>query len=356
MTANHWTRSHARREPAVLMKPVVDPAGWTADQVRNSDTWLYRLSQREIDEVFDAVAKVEASGNPIERVTRADFPLPTFSKALAEIKAETLDGRGFVFLRGLPVEGRSRLQNIIAFWGLGNYMGRPISQNVHGHMLEHVKNAGGDINAATGRGYNSPSALGFHADSCDMFSLMCLHGAKTGGQHRLVSSVTLYNEMLKRRPDLVQELLFRFYRTRRGEVPPGADPWMRYAVFTVKDGYFCARAASSTVRRAQKLPGVPPLTAAQLEAIEMFQNLAGELSVYIDFEPGDISYVLNHVSLHARSSYEDWPEPERRRHLLRLWLDLDGARPLEEEVKSEISGIGWNVPAKVPLDMTLVDA
>lgn len=356
--ANHWQRSHGRRGPAVLMKPVVDPAGWTADDVRNSDTWLYRLSQREIGEIFDAVAKVEASGAAIHQVTRESFPLPTFSKALAEIKAETLDGRGFVFLRGLPVEGRTRLQNVIAFWGLGTHMGRPISQNAKGHLLEHVKNAGGDIAAATGRGYNSPSALGFHADSCDMFSLMCLHGAKAGGQHRLVSSVTVYNEMLKRHPEQVRELLFRFYRTRRGEVPPGADPWMRYAVFTVKDGYFTARSASSTVRRAQKLPGVPPLTAAQIAAIETYQKLSGELAVNIDFEPGDISYVLNHVALHARSQYEDWPEPERKRHLLRLWLDLDGARPLEEEVKNEISGIvvGWNMPPKVPLDMTLVDA
>jgi hypothetical protein len=85
--------------------------------------------------------------------------------------------------------------------------------------------------------------------------------------------------------------------------------------------------------------------------------MSGELSVEIDFEPGDISFVLNHVALHARSRYEDWPEPERKRHLLRLWLDLDGGRPLNEEVKREISGIvGWDMAPKVPLDMTPVTA
>ncbi|HET9148975.1 MAG TPA: TauD/TfdA family dioxygenase [Alphaproteobacteria bacterium] len=355
---NPWKRSAGRREPAELMKPLVDPAGWTADEIRNSDGWMYRVSEAEIAEVFDAVAAVERSGRPIHAVAKADFRLPWFAAVLADLKAECLDGRGFAYIRGLPVEGRTRVQNVLAFWGLGLYMGRPISQNAKGHLLEHVKNAGGDINSPTGRGYNSPSALGFHADSCDMFGLMCLHIAKAGGQHRLVSSVTVYNEMLKRRPDLVQELAFRFYRTRRGEIPPGETvPWQRHPVFSVKDGYFSARGASSTIVRAQKLPGVPKLTPAQIEAIDVYQQMSGELSVEIDFEPGDVSFVLNHVALHARSRYEDWPEPERKRHLLRLWLDLDGGRPLNEEVKREISGIvGWDMAPKVPLDMTPVTA
>ena len=59
----------------------------------------------------------------------------------------------------------------------------------------------------------------------------------------------------------------------------------------------------------------------------------------IDFEPGDIYYVYNHVILHARSAYEDWPEPERKRHLFRLWLHTDGARPLDEEVAASLQGI-----------------
>jgi hypothetical protein len=32
--------------------------------------------------------------------------------------------------------------------------------------------------------------------------------------------------------------------------------------------------------------------------------------------------------LHDRTAFEDWPEPERRRHLLRLWLACPGAREL----------------------------
>jgi len=357
MPENQWQPGKRGRETAVMGEPIVDPAGWYPQAFKGNETFVYRLSPDEIGKIFAAVARVERSGIALKDVTRDEFALPRFSEAMAAFEDELLEGRGFVFLRGLPVEGRTSLQNAIAFWGLGCYMGQPIPQNAKGHLLEHVMNAGGDINAATGRGYNSPNALGFHADSCELFSLMCLQTSKSGGEHRLCSSVTVYNEMLKRRPDLVQELAFRFYRSRRGEVGPGEDPWMRQPVFSIKDGYFSARGASSTIKRAQKLPGVPKLTAAQIEAIAMYQALAGELALEIDFQPGDISYVLNHVSLHARSAYEDWPEPERRRHLLRLWLNTSGKRPIHADIARELGGIHVDDGIlKTPLEATPVTA
>ena len=34
--------------------------------------------------------------------------------------------------------------------------------------------------------------------------------------------------------------------------------------------------------------------------------------------------------MHSRTAYEDFPEPERRRHLLRLWLACEDGPPLPE--------------------------
>jgi hypothetical protein len=340
MTDNSWTPGPRHREPAELMKPIVDPAGWRPEDLQESQVWAYRLSDAEIADVFDAVAAVEASGLELKDVNGDDFPLPVFGPALAEVRDEVVNGRGFAFLKGLPVEGRSRFQNACAFWGIGMHFGGAISQNAKGHLLGHVKNIGGDINSPTGRGYNSPSELTFHADSCDVLSLMCLTTAKSGGRHRICSSVTTYNEMLARRPELADELSFRFYHTLRGELPPGqTQPWGRKPVVSVKDGYFAARGASSTIKRAQDLPGVPKMTPAQAEAVAMYQQVSREMALEIDFEPGDISFVNNHVTLHARSAYEDWPEPERARHLFRLWLDMGGSRPLDDEVRKATSGI-----------------
>ena len=40
----------------------------------------------------------------------------------------------------------------------------------------------------------------------------------------------------------------------------------------------------------------------------------------MELQPGDIQLVHNHTILHDRTAFEDYPEPERKRHLLRLWL------------------------------------
>ncbi len=338
MSENPWKPSARIREPAELLKPIRDPAGWYPADFAGTRCWSYELSGREIGQVMDAVVRVERRGLRLMDITREEFPLPTLGAALLDIRGELLDGRGFALIRGLPVEGRTREQTAVAFWGIGAYMGRAISQNRQGHLLGHVTDLGGDY--AKVRGYMTRAHMKFHCDRADFLSLCCLHPARSGGAHRICSSVTLYNEMLRRRPDLVKELTFRFYRARKGELPPGVtEPWVRQPIFSVKDGYFAARGASAAIAKGQKLPGVPPLTAAQQEAIEMYRALADEIAIDIDFQPGDISYVNNHVTLHSRTEFEDWPEPERKRHLLRLWLSTDGARPVHEDIEREIRGV-----------------
>jgi hypothetical protein len=333
MSANPWQPTNRSHAPAVLGQPIGDPSGWRREDFEKKPASLYRLSSSEIGDVVDAVARAEAVGQDIKDIRRDDFALPVFGPVLDDLYEEIVRGRGFVFLRGLPVEGRSIYQIAAAFYGIGSYLGRAVSQNGKGHLLGHVKNLGEEITSPTGRGYNSASALGFHSDSCDIVGLCCIRTSKSGGQHRMVSSVTVYNEMLKRCPELVHELAFRFYRSRRGELPPGeTDPWTRQPVLSVTDGHFAARGASSTIARAQGLPGVPVMTEAQKEAIRVYNELAAELAMDVDFEPGDISFVHNYVALHARTRYEDWPEPERKRHLLRLWLSYDGARPVHDDI------------------------
>jgi hypothetical protein len=336
---NMWRPSRRYREPAELMQPIVEPAGWYPQDMKG-EQWIYRLSEDETAEVLDAVAATEAHGLALKDITRDNFPLPRLGKQLLEIRDELMEGRGFALIRGLPVEGRSRAQTAAAFWGIGAHIGRAVSQNKHGHLLGHVKDLGGDYTKVKVRGYMTKAAMGFHADSADILSLCCLSPAKAGGEHRICSSVTLYNEMLKSRPDLVKELTARFYRVRKeGDILPGeTDPWVRQPVLSVQDGYFAARGLDGEILKAQQLPGVPKLTEAQQEAIRMFNETAPRIALDIDFERGDISYVMNHVMLHSRTDFEDWPEPERKRHLLRLWL-ATGIRPVHPDIARALRGI-----------------
>lgn len=335
---NPWVPSERVHRPAQLMQPIEGSGYWYPQEFSETKKYVYALSGSEIDEINDAVATIEARGLDIKDITKSDFPLPRFAATLADIRKELLDGRGFALVRGFPIEGRSRYQNVAAFWGVTNHFARARPQNAKGNLLGHVTNKGASVTTATGRGYQSNEALGFHADGCDLTSLFVLQTAKAGGIHKLCSSVTLYNEMLKRRPDLADEMSFFFYMSRKGVIPEGETlPWFRLPVFSIRDGYFTARGASNTLKRGHQLPGVPPLTPAQLEAIEFYQKLASELSIDIEFERGDMSYSNSHITLHSRTKFEDWPEPERRRHLVRLWMRVEeGKRPLIPELEKEI--------------------
>lgn len=336
-TTNPWIPSARTRKPARLMEPIEESGCWRPEDLAGTDAWVYRLEAREIADVFDAVAALQARGLDIKDVGPAEFPLPVLAPALADIKAEVMEGRGFALIRGLPIEGRTAYENTAAYWGISSHIGRAFSQNGEGHLLGHVIDQGQSLTTANGRGYRSSEGLNYPCDGCDIVSLFVLRLAKSGGQHRLCSSVALYNEMLKRRPELAEALTYYFYCTRRGEIPKGeTKPWFRQPVFSVSEGYFAARGASNTILRGAKLPGVPPLTEEQRQAIAYYQSLAAELSIAVDFEPGDIEYAQSHVTLHARTPVEDWPEPERKRHLLRLLLKVEGGRPLIPEIAREI--------------------
>ncbi len=142
--------------------------------------------------------------------------------------------------------------------------------------------------------------------------------------------MSIYNEMVRLRPDLAAELFQPFGTDRRGEVPEGMLPYFMLPVFNEHAGYFSVIYARRYIQSAQRFPEVPRLTEAQLEALDLLDALANDERLRIDMalQPGDVQLVCNHTVLHARTAYEDWPEPERKRHLLRLWLSPPVGRPL----------------------------
>lgn len=334
------TDSAVRRVPAEPMKPIVDPAEWTGETLAKRKGWQFTLTPREIAEIDEAVRSVRERGLDIKDIGTQDFPLPSLEEKLAAMKAEALEGAGVVALRGLPVDSYGTAEAAAVFWGVGLRLGVPVSQNHKGHVLGHVADlAGRDRSKPHLRAYHTSAELGFHSDSCDLLGLMCLRTAKSGGQSRIVSTVALYNEMLRRRPDLVAELVRPWYRDRREEIPPGKKPWWELPVFCFAEGYFSCFWSNYYIRSAQRFEELPRFTARQVEALDMMDEVAAEICVDNDFEPGMMVFLHNHVTAHARTEYEDWPDPARRRHLLRLWLATPGGRPLPDAVLDRYVGL-----------------
>lgn len=306
------------------------PAAWRGDEMAASEEWLVRMSDGEREELLAATRSLMNAGTPLQSVQPADFPLPTLGVRLAGIRRELLHGRGFVLLRGLPVENLA-IETVAAMYvGVGAHLGRMVSQNGAGHLLGHVIDIGRDEHDPTARIYQTNARQFYHADSCDFVGLLCLRKAREGGYSTIVSSVTLYNEMCRRAPDLVEALFAPFHVDRRGEVPPGSPPWYHVPIFNWHAGLLTTYYVRRYIQSARRFPGVPPLTDRQIAALDLFDEIADDPAIHLsmEFEPGDVQVLHNHQILHDRTGYTDWPEPDQRRHLLRLWLCPPDGRPL----------------------------
>lgn len=311
-----------------LRPKVTGPSAWIgAALAQRPDEWTYRLSVTETDEIGAATAAV--LGRDIASIARADFPLPTLGPVLDRLRDEVLNGRGFVLLRGLPVD-RPIAESAAAYWGIGTYFGNARSQNAKGHVLGHVRDMGLSSKDPNVRIYQTTERQNFHTDSCDIVSLLCLKTAKSGGLSSLTSSMSVYNVMAERRPDLVWRLFQKLPTDRRGEIPEGQKPWFHTPIYNDHKGLLSAIYAPHYVRSSQRFPDAPRLAPEDLAALEVFDSLAEDATLRLDmaFQPGDMQFVHNHTVLHDRTAFEDWPEPERKRHLLRLWLAAPGAREL----------------------------
>ena len=306
------------------------PAAWRSGDLA-PDAWLHVLAPAEIAEIEQAARRLAARDLDLAAVGPADFPLPRTAPRLRRILlGEVLEGRGFAVLRGLDPRDLSPRERAAAFVGLGAHLGALRPQNAQGHVLGHVKDLGRSPDDPTARLYQTHERQTYHTDSCDVVGLMCLQPARSGGRSSLVSSVAIHNAMRRLAPELALTLFESIETDRRGEAAAGERPFFRIPVFNWHAGRFAGVYQRQYIESARRFSEVPPLTAAQVAALDLLDRLAEDPAFHLELEflPGDIQLVNNHVLFHDRTAFEDWPQPERRRHLLRLWLAPPEAQAL----------------------------
>ena len=320
----------------VLDCPYESMAAWTGPKLVNSREWIYKLTKEDNAELNEALNQVKSKGLKLTKISKEDFPLYKLGERLTNILDEIENGRGFKLIRGLPVEKLSEEDATIIYWGIGTYFGDSVAQNMMGDLLGHVKAVGSnwDDNFHL-RGYQTPVHLPYHCDKSDVVGLLCLQIAKTGSTSSIASSISIHNEIFKKRPDLLSELYKPFFIDHRGEEFEGEDPYYIAQVFTIHKGQFFARFGQKYVESAQRFPDVPPLTDTQIEAMNMFSSLAlsKEIRLDMDFQRGDMQFLNNHVIVHSRTEYQDYDEEERRRHLIRMLLFTPSYKDVPENTK-----------------------
>lgn len=310
---------------------ITGPVAWTGrDMMAAPERWTYRLSDADVVEIENAATAFIDSGRPLGLITRDLFPLPKFGDWLETLRENLIHGIGFQLITGLPVETYSGDMRATIFCGIGSHIGRARSQNAAGHLLGHVRDVGADINDPNTRIYQTTSRQSFHTDSCDVVGLLCIREAMTGGDSMLASSMTAYNEILKRRPDLAPHLFLPVATDRRGEVPENEDPFFTIPVYSWHRNFLTCIYQRNYIDSARRFSTAPKLSAQQVEALDLLDDIVNEPDMHLRMrlQPGDMQFVYNHSLLHDRTGFTDWPEAEKRRHLLRLWLAVPGDRPL----------------------------
>jgi hypothetical protein len=309
-----------------------DPAAWRADTLDPS--WERALATTEIESLERALAhfaRVCPSLDPAG-MGPGDFPLEGFDGPIADLRHRLIDGAGVVAWTGFPVERFSEDELRALWWGLTRAVGAPVSQSWRGDLIGDVRDIGTGISGRAGRGYTSNTELNFHADASDVTGLFYLRTAREGGVNRVASAVTTHDEIARRHPDLLEELYRPLPWSWQNNQPPGDRAWYEMPVFGRRgDEVSCAYVRTNILLAADNA-GAPPLTDRQREAVQLVADVSAEPGMWAErrFEPGAMLWVHNHTVLHLRTAFTDWDEPERRRHLLRIWLSLPNNRALPE--------------------------
>jgi len=342
--------------------PIGGSFAWTVPQVLNRDDWICRLEESDIVEIEDAVWNTRARGLAIPEIDRDAFQLERLTTRLGALRAQIRSGLGFGYIKGFPVGRYDRETLIRIYWGLCRHIGDPVTQNRNGHLIGHVVDIGDRVEEHNKRITQTNAELCFHTDSCDVVALLCINRAQSGGESMIVSGVSVHDELMRRRPDLLEELYKPIYMDRRGEIPPGKKPWFGVPLFSWHEDSFTGYSpVRQYIDSLSRFPEAPRMSNAQREALEYYYAICGEdeFCLRLHFEPGDIQFLQNHVVFHSRTAYLDRPQPEQRRHLIRIWLSLPDGRRLppalaEKWINIEVGTRRGGVPTDkspiIPLD------
>ncbi len=327
------------------LAPIEGPVAWQGSRIDLREEGVRTLSAAEVDEIDAALRHLRSRGDiDFPDITPDTFPLPTLRGYLAGLGDELHYGRGFLLLRGLPRERYSVDDTARLYVGLGAHIGRLIPQSYQGELLGHVIDVS-DIEAEA-RGYHAGGAQGMHTDNCDIVSLLCVRAAKSGGVSRFVSAAAVHDRLLEERPDLLEALYGEYvFRRMERDAEYGDGRLVRnVAIFSRQNGEFSCNISGSYPRRAVAA-GDAVMTQRQSEALDALKRIAASAEFYLDMTigEGDIQFLNNRVLLHGRTGYEDWPEVARRRHLMRLWLEVPSwpALPKNQGMRSPTDHPLW---------------
>jgi alpha-ketoglutarate-dependent taurine dioxygenase len=314
----------------MLSRPILNRSAWRRDTADPRSSWYLPLPDGIVAELQAFLAGWQAEGLDVTEFQPGDDIRKSWGEALAPARRELEEGRGFVIIDRLPVEQLSVREATVLYWLIGQLLGVPFVQNVEGTLLYDVRDTGKDL--ASGARFSVTNyESSFHTDNSfgdtilDYVGLLCLKTARSGGVSQNVSGCAVHNVLLEEHPDVLDTLYQPFHVDRRGGVQHGESPTVRRPVIVWDGSELVFRYLRHWIEVGHE-KAAEPLTRDERRALDVLDGVLRrpELRVEFALEPGQMYFINNRWILHNRTAFEDHPDPELRRHLVRLWLRAKG--------------------------------
>jgi Taurine catabolism dioxygenase TauD, TfdA family len=311
---------------------IPERSAWSSAAIGGKAGLVYKLSDEHEQALRDLLERTRSL--PCEDVTRELFDDPRINDFLGSVREELATGRGGVILQSLSKDRYSDEELTRLFWGIGTHLGVAVAQNTAGDRIDHVRDSADN---PLGRRQYGTQELVLHTDNAtgETLGLLCLCKGKSGGVSRVASALAVHNAFVRNRPGLLDALYKGYPYHRKGRQRPG-DPLVTpfdVPIFSNIDGFVSVRYNRDYMEKAAASLGVE-MPATLEAALDYFDEVSNREDVVLRFmlEPGEIMLINNLTCLHARTEFEDHAEPERKRHLVRLWINVPGGRPFPKEM------------------------
>jgi hypothetical protein len=317
---------------------------WKSSVYADESSWIVHFTESQLAEIEQAARQVLASGQGPTSFRKSDFTLPTVASLLDDLLRTLHKGRGFVFLRGLDVTRYDIDTLKIIYWGICSYLGEGISQNAQGEAMSAVTDygdsfEGNDPYRHNIRAHRTTTEIHPHTDSCDYVALLCVRPAKSGGESAVVSSLAIYNELMATHPEYLQPLRRGFFLDLVGKGTSGKQlSFHRIPVFSYFSGKMSARFNKRQIELGaeKSIEGLDTLSQKAINYVAEL-SLRDEFQLPMTFQAGDIQILNSRVTFHARKAFDDHAQPERKRLLLRVWLNALDPRPMAPEFANQLN-------------------
>jgi hypothetical protein len=302
-----------------------DPRAWRADSVDAPESWYYPLSDRGLAALDRVLHDPQNGDKPVADLKPTAELRSACADEIGRVKSALEEGRGFAVI-SVPPDRYLAKEQSASYWLVGQMLGTPFEQNVQGTVLYDVRDTGQTVQYGARFSVTNAEST-FHTDNSfgdtvlDYVGLLCLNPARSGGESQIVSGFAVRDELKAKQPAAVDMLRRPFHVDRRGGLRPGDEPTARFPIFGGDDRDLLIRYLRYWIEVGHEKAG-QPLTAEQVSAMDALDRMAAERPLRVQFmmKPGEMLFVNNRWILHNRTGFEDFTEPDKKRHYVRLWL------------------------------------